>query len=116
PTRSPEAIALLAFLFQDDDSDVRAHAAVGLWELDGQHDDAAAQAILYGQTSDIARMALFRKPDFRDFLIRFLKDDVADVRVRAAELLGGWGLQSEVVPALVGLLADAHPDVRIRAA
>ena len=103
-------------LLEDNNDDVKAHAAVGLWRAGQSLDAQLLRAIAYGLTSRDAAMALTSEPALVRGLLSLLQDADADLRLLAADVLGGWGYQEEAVPALVGLLEDAHAHVRSRAA
>ncbi|MCP4657758.1 MAG: NACHT domain-containing protein, partial [bacterium] len=111
-----DAVSYLRDLFRrDSDSDVKAHAALGLWRAGEREDAAVVKAIVHGLTSDHAKM---QPPglEFLPALIQLLEHDDADVRWRAASVLGNLGPQAEATPALIQLLEDDDASVRLRAA
>ena len=100
---------------KDQDPDVKAHAAWGLWRK-GFKTVQVATAIIYGLKSHFTRM---RKPPGEDFMpavVKLLEDPEADVRMEAASMLGQWGQQATALPAVVKLLEDPEADVRLAAA
>lgn len=75
--------------FNDKDSDVRAHAAVGLWRAK-RGKPSVVKAILYGLTSRKAKMAPFGGLGLIPHVLEFLESEDASVRYRAASVLGNW--------------------------
>ena len=101
-------------LLKDRDSDVRAHAALGLWQA-GHREGSIAKAIVHGLNSSFARMPPVRGLGLRGAFVKLLESEDADVRMSAASVLGNWGYQAEATPALVKLLESEDAYVRIPA-
>jgi len=112
----PAARDTLESLFRDEDWNVRAHAAYGLWRAGRTDQPEVVRAIVYGLTSHPGRLRL--KPDhgLAVALTHCLRDVDRDVRLIAASVLNGWGYQAHALPALIESLGDADRDVRLGAA
>lgn len=74
-----------------------------------------ALKIGHGVTSSYTRFSILANLGLEPVFIRFLEDDSAHVRTRAASVLGSWGPSADA-PALLKLLEDEDAGVRRSAA
>ena len=113
--RSATARQKLETLLQDKDTDVQAHAAVGLWQA-GHELQPLVSHIAYGITSLAAKITPKLPPDGVRNLLLLLEAEDADARWMAVLVLGKWGHQAEVLPVLLELLEADSADVRLSVA
>ena len=116
-------VPALTALLKDDDKDVRIATVKALftWGKEARPATPALAALLKDEDKDV-RMAVaevlaslgYQPKAVVQSLVELLPNGDAEVRNAVASTLAGVG--SEAIPALVGLLRDHDPSVRIHAA
>lgn len=107
---------LLRLYQEDNDPDVKAHAAWGLWQASPQENDDLLKPVLFQLGNSFLKLQLNEEQRLKESLLRILQDEGSNVRSHAAKVLVSWGYQSLVLPILRHLLEDEKSDVRSHAA
>jgi hypothetical protein len=101
-----QAKEMLERLFGDDDRNVRAHAAVGLWRAGRPLEGNILDSVLYGLASPHAILRLSPTGELVERCTQALRNDTPLVAWYAAEALRVWGHQNDALPALLKLLSQ----------
>ncbi len=99
----------------DNDDDVKAHAALGIWHA-GQRGEDVLKWIQHGARSPYASMNFVPGRELLEAIIKLLQHEAPDVQARAASTLAQWGYQTEATPTLLALLQQENPLAQSRAA